>query len=899
MKIKALLLSVLIVINMIYIPVSADDIVDSSVESYVEFLEMLGISDGIDTGDLTRAVSRAEFASLAVNMTNLSTVVTDADDFSDVDISEGFGPKIYDALYLGLIDESPVNMFYPDDNIAYESAVKMVIEGLGYGKKAALYGGYPSGYIRVANELDILSGVESDMKLSDAITLVRNALLCDVWIVDAVSGENFEYSTAKGRTLLTENFGLNYTSGVVTTAGFRSANYGYAASESRLEISNVMYKTDIKNIDKYLGYNVDAWYDDKGNVKAVLTNYNNSSITVSGEDVTKYANFELVVETDNKEKKYKFDSGYTYILNGRLYDQTNDDFMFENGTLTLIDNSGDGKYDFVIAERYEFFEVTSIEELSHTLYDSSKNKIKFEDDATSHYEFVSYNLKKDKYESSNFDAITVGSLLEIKESGDGQLKHITLLSGNSLSGKIEEVGNDHIVINGSAYKLSEYFLLSSQKLNAGMTASFLISSDKRIVVKSDSVSKMLYGYFMDFKEKVSFEKAQIKILSADNSVLTYPIADRVTVNNGTPTDSDNLKSLFIRTDTGTPKYQVIKYSINAEGELKSVDTLADAPADGTIVTGAEDGNSLTRYADKEAFLYMSSNAMILPHGRIGSNTVVFSVPSELANEGKVGYVYDRYNDECFLSVGASRLKSKYIGSIDVYDYNENRVPSVIVVYDVSGGAVSKKVRPNVDDVSYMVDEVTKVIDQEGNETIRIYICSLNSYESYLVNYQIYEEIKTEQSIPAKGDIIRFSLNEKNEIIGIANDVVLSADKKSHTINYVDAAGDDDLNQSIQYRLSYVRGKVKSFGDGLLTLDFMGTIPTVGNNIDVSSGFMPFGSSVKKVILYSGDKNPVRVINASDIKSETTHGQGDIIIGRTTYYSINSVFVYRTETEVSR
>ena len=75
-----------------------------------------------------------------------------------------------------------------------------------------------------------------------------------------------------------------------------------------------------------------------------------------------------------------------------------------------------------------------------------------------------------------------------------------------------------------------------------MTASFLLSSDGRIVEKSDSGSTMLYGYLLDFKESVGFEKAFIKILSSDNAVLIYPVAKTVKVNNGTPISANNLKS---------------------------------------------------------------------------------------------------------------------------------------------------------------------------------------------------------------------------------------------------------------------------------------------------------------------------------------------------------------------
>ncbi|MBO5370614.1 MAG: hypothetical protein J6B23_08075 [Clostridia bacterium] len=905
MKIKAIILSAVLLLNMLSFSAFAQsDIADSDYEHSADFLAMLGITDGIDTSDASRRVSRAEFAAMTVNMTNLSTVTTDADEFLDVDISDGFGSKIYDALYLGIVSEAADGMFRPNDDIAYEPAVKMVVEGLGYGQKARIYGGYPTGYLRLASELGILSGVDKAFCLDDAISLVANALTCEVWIINGVSDDVIDYKTSPDRTLLTENFGLSHTNGIVYTAGIYSANYAYDSVVPSIEIGGKKYDCSIEGVEKYLGYSVDAWYDKDGRVTAIYASGDNNEITINGKDVLDYSDLKLTVESGNKEKKYNLSGGYTYILNGRLHDQTNADFMFENGTLTLIDNSGDGKYDFVVADRYEFFRVASIDELSRIIYDNTNgnSNIEFSNLGDSYYEFDTYNVAKGTRISSNFDAVTAGALLEIKQSGDGQVISVTILTGNGVSGTVEEIGTDYIVVNGESYKLSDYFVANGEVVSAGIQASFLLSSDKRIVAKTDSGSTMLYGYYLDFKKSSGFEKAQIKLLTTDNTILTYPVADKVKVNNASAlVNANDLYSDLIYDQSQTPIYQVIKYSANANGELKAIDFAADAPSDGIIVTDGIDGDSLLRYASKEPFMYKSSGSLIVPFGKIVSNTAVFSVPFDLTKEGKADFVYERYDDENFACVGTTRLKNDLKGStvnqtdyrIDVYDYNKNYIPSAVTVYDMTGGGVTKKIAPVYSAESNMVDSVTNALDSDENETVKITLCALSGYNSYLVNSEVYEELKKDNDIPVKGDIIRYNLNAKNEIVGIARDVVPSADKKSFTVNFESGSGENFLSSDISYRFSYGVGRVKNFGEGLLTLQFINTPTSWGTNVSASDK-LSFASGATKAVLYSGERNPVRVINAADIKTEANCGAGDVIVGRTTYYNMTTIFVYRAE-----
>ena len=53
------------------------------------------------------------------------------------------------------------SQFDPDAGVTYAEAIKMIIVALGYEEQALAKGGYPDGYVAVADELGILENADS------------------------------------------------------------------------------------------------------------------------------------------------------------------------------------------------------------------------------------------------------------------------------------------------------------------------------------------------------------------------------------------------------------------------------------------------------------------------------------------------------------------------------------------------------------------------------------------------------------------------------------------------------------------------------------------------------------------------------------------------------------------
>ena len=134
----------------------------NKIETLSEYNIVSGYEDGTFRPD--NNITRAEFCKLIMCATMNDYV--DNYDKCFVDVSEDFWAEkyIYAAKSLGVVAGTTETAFEPDSNITNEQAVKMIVCALGYGEEAAELGGYPNGYIKVANKLGITSNMSIDYK---------------------------------------------------------------------------------------------------------------------------------------------------------------------------------------------------------------------------------------------------------------------------------------------------------------------------------------------------------------------------------------------------------------------------------------------------------------------------------------------------------------------------------------------------------------------------------------------------------------------------------------------------------------------------------------------------------------------------------------------------------------
>lgn len=130
--------------------------VDSNA-SYAEavgFLKDAGIMNGDDKGNFNpdKTVTRAEMATIICNMLDETEILTTANVFTDVPTNHWANKYVAKAVELGIVGGYGNGKFGPSDTVTYEQALTMLVRFMSLEEVAVDAGGYPNGYIAVADD---------------------------------------------------------------------------------------------------------------------------------------------------------------------------------------------------------------------------------------------------------------------------------------------------------------------------------------------------------------------------------------------------------------------------------------------------------------------------------------------------------------------------------------------------------------------------------------------------------------------------------------------------------------------------------------------------------------------------------------------------------------------------
>lgn len=128
----------------------------------VEYLKDVGIMQGDDKGNFNpnQTVTRAEMATIICRMLD-ETDLTVSNVFSDVPTNHWANKYVAKAARLGIVNGYGSGLFGPNDTVTYEQAVTMIVRAMGLEEAALEYGGFPNGYIEVADMYGFTQGLSA------------------------------------------------------------------------------------------------------------------------------------------------------------------------------------------------------------------------------------------------------------------------------------------------------------------------------------------------------------------------------------------------------------------------------------------------------------------------------------------------------------------------------------------------------------------------------------------------------------------------------------------------------------------------------------------------------------------------------------------------------------------
>ncbi len=741
---------------------------------YYEAIDVL--SDfGIILGDAgtgafrpNHEISRAEFSVIVTRILGVSDLKADLNNLPFTDVTpESCDEWILNATKvaydMGIIAGYGDGTFGPYNPVTYEQVVKMLVCALGYESSAIENGGWPAGYLVVANDLgitkDAVMAYSENAPRGIVAQLVYNCLEVD--LMEKVN--ETDYQVRPGRNLLTDKLGYVKDEGVVTgIAGKAFTHTGKRIGATEVEIDGEIHAAGETDAKKYFGYFGEFYYKLKNNVKTLI------SFTPSDRNVVYEVHRDLVEDLDengitylenedaSKTSYLAFNGQTVFLYNGLATDL--DRISKPNtGVVRMIDCDDDEVIDLIEIKDTRVVVVNALDSLNKTV----TNKYNTSEKIVLNPDVVKVKFYKNKSEVE-FSAIKKEDVLLIAENDNNITVTIVTATKTGEVSRIAENGEVYYVAGKSYEACSDYVEYMSktpaEALQVGDKATIYLSEENQILYSVRAELNAKVGYLIAVGPDEDAEKTQIKMLTLDGKIGIYDCDKNMTIN-GVRYDwdeiEDELKDTCDLTNKdenarGTETSQLIKYELS--GSVVSA-----------IYTMVENGDKarelvLGKGYTKDAVYQSSTRSFKDMNLSLSTNTSkVILIPS------------DRGNTEDYVVATYSRLSNLGKYNIEAYDVSATGVADYLLVY--GSAAVSTTSYPALLTDAYIVQ------NSEGTNVYELKFI-LNGKE---VTRQTKNRAVFNSSGAKIGDIVRYKQNNK----GVIEDIyrIFDPEDESFTLLY--------------------------------------------------------------------------------------------------------------------
>jgi len=676
-----------------------------------EKMSKLGLlSNEIDYTDENAQVKRVDFIIAALKLIKFDTNSNVTDDlFSDVDKDYYAAGYIKKGVSLGFLSGYSDGTFRPENTIALNQAVKIVVKMLGYSEIAEASGGYPNGYLTVAYDKNILKGVTVDgdgLTYKNMLKLFENVIETDIMSLE-MNGETVTFEEKEDENILSAYHDIYFDKGIVNANDVTALMNYSETSDGKVNINGTEYFSSNSGIDKKLGYATEFYYkkaddDITGTVLYFEESDKNYKTVVNYEDIVKTNSAYSFTYYDERDRKETVEvtADTNVIVNGKIkpfYDK--EDLTPDYGEVTLIDNNDDNVIDVI-----DIFKVTDTIVVNNSSLRDGKVSISDMLDSTKVLAFDEedeYLLIKEGTEILPTDLVQWNIIL-VGRSQEGYLKMV--VSDDELSGRVSSINEgDKAIIDGAEYNISPNYIqlsekiISVNKIKTGMSATFYLDYFGSIAAVPETEGDTVhYGFVFKVYEDESIDnKIFIKLLSDENKIQTFETTEKIKLN-GMNVEGNIVKSTLEKTnsdDEGRKQEgvrQIISYILNDEGIIKAINTV-----------GATEE---LRYE--------------------GSFTSDYYYDFYLGTYGREFWEYEKTKtfciyeaeEQCQVVANYSSVLSEQNKDYTMYFYNKDEALQVdVALRYFEGEATSKSAAISADNLIVMAEKVTYGLDEDENE----------------------------------------------------------------------------------------------------------------------------------------------------------------------------------------
>lgn len=804
---------------------------NASYAEAVTILNSLKIMVGDDNGKFNPddTITRAEVTAVIVRMTGLEAAANGAKGataFTDVAADHWATGYINLAYQSGIINGYGDGTFGPSDPVTHEQAIKMIVAALGYTPKALNNGGYPSGYLVIASQKGVTTGVSGSAgepaKRSAVARAVFNALTVEIMKQTGFIKGQEEYTEDTDETLLKDALKVDKYQGVVKDTYL---SIGTDSEDDRI-IIGVDYLND-ENVADYNEIFVEGTVDavslfgqtvvaygaedeDTGDLTLLAIaakSGKNASVTVDYSQIDKFDSDKNVIEyyakdSDTRTSKLDLASGQNALkcyYNGRSDEDVVLGWLDDptTGSVKLIDNDNDDEYEYVLVSQFTSHAVVGdIDATTSTL--EGKNNADIDIDIED--ENVITRFFAADGSAIEFEDIEVGDVISIMKSTDDALV-MAYISKEVVEGKVTEEKPDANNDKGYTIGDKEYKIALDGdgspviSLAVGNEGKFFLNVEGRVVAKDASVTtggNYAFMYKAGVTTGVGGTEVEVRFLTVAGEWVTAKLANKVTVfvdsDEGDsitsyPTGTATTSELGICTVakagndyTATAIPQVFQYALNSAGKINKIYVVGNN-------NQADEDSIFSRDASATDGFYKESL------GKIGGvyfdeDTKVFSVPEDL----------DTIADEDDIAVTTAKalFKADNAYTVEAYDI-DGTSPAVMVAYGAKADIAEET-------KLFVITKVTESNNENGVKVKKLYGYQMGKETSAVEQEDGMEVVDRygDATSVSVGDAVIFSLNAANELDKVK--VLMSAeealDNIENNVSINEVNDEEELTQDI-------------------------------------------------------------------------------------------------------
>lgn len=635
-----------------------------------------GILNGFEDGSFKPGdpVTRAQFTKIicyALSVGDLTYSEEERSIFTDLEPQHWAANNIVTAYKQGIINGMGDGTFAPEAGVQYEQAVKMVVCALGYSQaRADALGGYPGGYMSLANQAKLLKGI-TDAKMYEVMNRGAVAQLID----NMLDAEQIQDGQPSGS--LREEVSTSKKVDGQVVAGYGVALYNDAELNAcrkneilvSLGATNVPFDiSELKNFDiyEYLGRNVTIYFEKESGVTVdvassiALQPRKNETIKIDLDMIYDYDTSSIEYYTDDERTETEIVNYQTsaYVLwNGQPVTSTVkdllDSYSAKSGYITLVSSQSNLAADVVFLKTYDTVVVNSVDAKNYKVSGKNAYTSGIVLDVTDRNKKVTIKQNGSDFA---FSSIRTNHILSISKSADEKVIEV-LVSTKGASGTIESASGTMATtpVAPEEFKLNTGNTVYTVSPDVYAEPGSILEVGKHVTISLDAFGKVAryvvtaessynYGYISSLEEKnsVSTPELWVQIYKprASNSTLTgeiYQFADRIKIN-GTNYNvedrKDDILSILLASantfnagttvnDTGDVYAQPIRYTLNGN-KINAILT-------GTAVTSPSSDNATNlNLINKVSGVACTVDGSTFGQYRVSGSTPVIYIPADRA-----------------------------------------------------------------------------------------------------------------------------------------------------------------------------------------------------------------------------------------------------------------------------